>query len=61
MMVSGKGVEAASDIINAQANNRIPAVFKDPKLAFSIWKKNTSIMEKYKSLSTKFMMDYKVS
>ena len=47
MMVSGKGVEAASDIINAQANNRIPAVIKDPKLAFSIWKKNTSIMEKY--------------
>ena len=47
MMASGRGVEAASEMINAQSNNRIPAVMKDPKLALSIWKKNTSIMEKY--------------
>jgi hypothetical protein len=47
MMVSGKGVEAASGMINAQSNNRLPAAIKDPRLALSIWKKNTSIMEKY--------------
>jgi len=47
MMASGKGVEAASEMIAAQSNNRLPAVIKDPKLALSVWKKNTSIMEKY--------------
>ena len=47
MMASGKGVEAASEMIVAQSNNRVPAPMKDPKLARSIWQKNTAIMEKY--------------
>ena len=47
MMASGKGVEAASEMIVAQSNNRIPAPMKDPKLARSVWQKNTAIMEKY--------------
>ena len=47
MMVSGRGVEAASEMISAHSNNRVPAGLKDPRLALSVWKKNTSIMEKY--------------
>ncbi|MEQ1576188.1 MAG: DUF3604 domain-containing protein [Hyphomicrobium sp.] len=47
MMKSGQGVAAASEMIAAQSNNRIPASMKDPKLALSIWQKNTDIMEKY--------------
>ncbi len=47
MMASGQGVEAASEMIAAQSNNRIPPAMKDPKLALSIWQKNTAIMEKY--------------
>ncbi len=47
MMANGQGVEAASEMINAQANNKIPDVIKDPRLALSIWKKNTAIMEQY--------------
>lgn len=47
MMATGQGVAAASEMISAQSNNAIPAVMKDPKLAMSIWQKNTAIMEKY--------------
>ncbi len=47
MMAAGQGVDAASEMIAAQSNNNIPAVMKDPRLAMSIWEKNTSIMEKY--------------
>ena len=47
MMAAGKGVEAASEMIAAQSNNKLPASVKDPKLARSIWQKNTEIMEKY--------------
>ena len=47
MMASGKGVEAASEMIRAQSNNQVPPAMKDPKLALSIWQKNTAIMEKY--------------
>jgi hypothetical protein len=47
MMNEGKGVEAASIMIADQSNNRLPEAFKDPKLAMSIWVKNTAIMEKY--------------
>jgi hypothetical protein len=47
MMASGQGVQAASEMIAAQSNNKVPAVMKDPRLAMSIWEKNTSIMEKY--------------
>jgi Protein of unknown function (DUF3604) len=47
MMNSGKGPEAAAELILAQSNNKLPAAVKDPKLAMSIWKKNTAIMEKY--------------
>ena len=47
MMASGQGVQAASEMIAAQSNNKVPSVMKDPRLAMSIWEKNTSIMEKY--------------
>ena len=47
MMASGKGVEAATQMITAQSNNKVPAAMKDPKLARSVWQKNTAIMEKY--------------
>jgi hypothetical protein len=47
MMASGEGVQAASEMIAAQSNNKVPPVMKDPRLALSIWEKNTAIMEKY--------------
>ena len=47
MMASGDGVNAASEMIAAQSNNKLPAVMKDPRLAMTIWQKNTEIMEKY--------------
>jgi hypothetical protein len=47
MMASGQGVQAASEMIAAQSNNNVPAVMKDPKLAMTIWEKNTQIMEDY--------------
>ena len=47
MMASGQGVQAASEMIAAQSNNKVPPVMKDPRLAMSIWAKNTAIMEKY--------------
>jgi hypothetical protein len=47
MMASGDGVNAASEMIAAQSNDNIPAVMKDPRLAMTIWQKNTEIMEKY--------------
>ena len=47
MMKSGQGVQAASEMIVAQSNNRVPPAMKDPRLAMSIWRKNTAIMEKY--------------
>ncbi|MCX7341399.1 MAG: DUF3604 domain-containing protein [Hyphomicrobiales bacterium] len=47
MMKSGQGVQAASEMIAAQSNNRVPPAMKDPRLAMSIWRKNTAIMEKY--------------
>jgi hypothetical protein len=47
MMASGDGVNAASEMIAAQSNNNVPAVMKDPRLAMTIWQKNTDIMEKY--------------
>jgi hypothetical protein len=47
MMLAGKGTETASEMITAQSNNRLPAALKDPKLALTIWHKNTAIMEKY--------------
>jgi hypothetical protein len=47
MMASGQGVQAASEMIAAQSNNKVPPAMKDPKLAMSIWEKNTAIMEAY--------------
>ena len=38
---------AVMEIIEAQSNNRIPAVMKDPALAMTVWQKSTAIMEKY--------------
>ncbi len=45
MMASGQGVQAASEMIAAQSNNQVPTVMKDPRLAMSIWEKNTAIIE----------------
>jgi len=47
MLVAGEGFKVASELINAQANQKIPPVLVDPKLAASVWAKNTAIMEKY--------------
>ena len=47
MMAAGQGVQAASEMIIAQSNNQVPPSMKDPRLAMSIWQKNTAIMEKY--------------
>ena len=47
MMSGGEGVQAASEMISAQSNNKVPPAMKDPKLALSIWQKNTALMEKY--------------
>jgi len=47
MMADGMGVKAASEMINAQSNKKLPAVLMDPRLARSVWEKNTAIMEKY--------------
>jgi Protein of unknown function (DUF3604) len=47
MMAAGEGVKAASEMIVAQSNNKVPPALKDPKLAMTVWQKNTAIMEKY--------------
>ena len=47
MMVSGQGVQAASEMISAQSNGNVPAVMIDPKLGMSIWQENNAIMEEY--------------
>jgi hypothetical protein len=47
MMNAGQGPQAAAELIAAQSNDRLPDAVKDPKLAMSIWLKNTEIMEKY--------------
>jgi Protein of unknown function (DUF3604) len=47
LLGAGEGVKAASEIITAQSNGKIPTVMLDPKLAASIWAKSTAIMEKY--------------
>lgn len=52
MMITGDGVTAASEMIAAQSNNQLPASMKDPKLAMTVWQKNTAIMEKYNEPGT---------
>jgi len=47
MMGDGRGVEAVSEMIAAHSNNKVPPAMKDPKLARSIWQKNTAIMERF--------------
>ena len=47
MMAGGQGVQAASEMIAAQSNDKVPPVMKDPRLAMTVWEKNTAIMEKY--------------
>ena len=47
LMQSGNGKQAASEIIAAQANDKIPAEMKNVKFAMNTWRKNTAIMEKY--------------
>jgi len=47
MMKAGKGGDAASEIVIAQSNNKIPAELKNKKFAMNTWRKSTAIMEKY--------------
>jgi len=47
LMQAGNGKQAASEIIAAQANDKIPAEMKNVKFAMNTWRKNTAIMEKY--------------
>jgi hypothetical protein len=49
MMQQGpaEGVQAASELIAAQSNKKLPPQLMDPKFARSIWAKNTAIMEEY--------------
>ncbi len=47
LMMAGKGKQAASEIIAAQANDKVPAEMKNVKFAMNTWRKNTAIMEKY--------------
>jgi hypothetical protein len=42
-----EGVKASLELISAQANDKIPPQVKDPRLAKSVWQRNTAIMEKY--------------
>ena len=41
------GVTAKREAISAQANNKLPKVFMDPKWMVSAWEKTVDIMEKY--------------
>jgi hypothetical protein len=47
MMTDGKGVEAVELMLQLKANKKIPPVLVDPKLAKTVWEKNTAVMEKY--------------
>ncbi len=47
LMKAGNGKQAASEIIAAQANDRIPVEMKNVKFAMNTWRKNTAIMEEY--------------
>jgi hypothetical protein len=38
---------AVMEMIQAQSNDKLPAVIKDPALAMTVWRKNTAIMEQY--------------
>ena len=47
MMAAGQGVQAAMEMIQAQANRKLPAAVTDPKYGASIWARNTEIVDKY--------------
>ena len=50
LMASGdltKGKQAASEMVRAQADNKLPPAVMDPKFAKSVWDKNIAIAEKY--------------
>jgi hypothetical protein len=49
MMLAGPEQAAAAtmELINAQANKKLPASIMDPKFAKSVWLRNTAIMETY--------------
>ncbi len=42
-----EGVKAALEVIAAQSNKKLPAAMQDQRLALTIWRKYTAIMEKY--------------
>jgi hypothetical protein len=47
MMAAGQGVQAAMELIQAQANRKLPAAVTDPKYGASIWARNAEIVDKY--------------
>jgi hypothetical protein len=42
-----EGSKATMEVVNAQANKKMPPALVDPKWAKTYWEKNTEIMEKY--------------
>ena len=42
-----EAMKAMMELINAQANKKLPPLVMDPKFAKSVWLKNTAIAEKY--------------
>src|SRR3954453_12213406 len=42
-----EGSKATMEVVNAQANKKMPAALTDPKWAKTYWDKNIDIMEKY--------------
>jgi len=42
-----EGVKASLELIRAQSNDQLPPEMKDPRLAKSVWERNTEIMERY--------------
>jgi hypothetical protein len=42
-----EGVKASLELISAQSNDQLPPQIKDPRLAKSVWERNTEIMERY--------------
>jgi hypothetical protein len=42
-----QGLQAASEMIDAQSNNRLPEFVKSKEMGLAVWQKNTAIQEKY--------------
>ncbi|MBK9521025.1 MAG: DUF3604 domain-containing protein [Rhodocyclaceae bacterium] len=48
MKAGGKeGLQAATEMIDAQSNNKLPDFVKNKEMGMAVWQKNTAIQEKY--------------